>query len=174
MSRICQGDILRDTKFHLVDPSEKVLQILYPYVVVLSQDCDLEQYNPDKAQESGPIPDNQFMPYVLLAPCFLDEVVRSGNHLVAAFNIKQDRLNSERWNYVKQNRDQRYHYLKGQPDMQVPDLVLDFKHYLTSPFDAFRKVYKDSYLASVSELFREDLSLRFCSYLSRVGLPVLP
>ena len=58
--------------------------------------------------------------------------------------------------------------------MQIPDLILDFKHYLTVPFDLLSRFHGTCYLASVSELFREDLSVRFASYLSRVGLPELP
>ncbi len=175
MSRICQGDILRDATFQMVDVDNKVFQILYPYVVVLSQDCDLEQFDTGvSSRDESPFQENQFLPNVLMAPCFIAESVRLGTHLVEAFNVKQDSLNSARWSYIKQNRDQRYHFLAGQLEMQVPDLILDFKHYLTSPFEAFGNIYKSSYLASVSELFREELSLRFCGYLSRIGLPALP
>ncbi len=175
-SRICQGDILRDAKLDVIDVNSAVLQITYPYMIVLSQDCDLEQSNSDRnGQPAGIITNNQYLPNILIAPCFLGDSFRSGDHLVDAFNIKQDRLNSERWGYVKQNRDQRYHFIKGQTgDLPIPDLVLDFKHYLTLPFESFILIHKICYIASVSELFREELSLRFCNYLSRIGLPELP
>ena len=42
-SRITQGDILRDLNFSIIRQGTTTVQLTFLYIVVLSQDCDLEQ-----------------------------------------------------------------------------------------------------------------------------------
>ena len=174
--RICQGDIIRDLCFQVVDPDGSVAELQYPYVVVMTQDCDLQQ-SANKGSTSAvdtAALHNQFLPNVLLTPAFPAEAARSGDHLLKIFSIKQERINSDTWKLVSKNREDRYHYLSGKHDMQVPELLIDFKHYFTLPYDILFADYPQHYLSTVNELFREDLSIRFCNYLARIGLPDLP
>ena len=42
--RILQGDILRDVKFsYAVQEDSVIVEYYFPYIIVLSQDCDLQQ-----------------------------------------------------------------------------------------------------------------------------------
>lgn len=54
--------------------------------------------------------------------------------------------------------------------IQVPNLVIDFKHYYTVSRE---KMYNNlnNYFVSSKPLFREQLSQRFAYYLNRIGLP---
>lgn len=131
-SRICQGDILRDLRFQVVQTDESVAELDYPYAIVMTQDCDLEQTFGAKSVsiETGEV-HNQFLPNVLLTPAFPADSARSGEHLLEIFGVRQDRINSDRWKLISQNREDRYHHLLGRQDMQIPELLIDFKQYFT-------------------------------------------
>jgi hypothetical protein len=173
--RVCQGDIVKDFAFFQIrqDEHEKAVEELrFPYLVVLTQDCDLEQYHKKVTiADKERISFNQFLPSILVTPAFPAEILRDGNHFVELFDVKQDRINSQRWKIITQNKDERYHYLHGFQPLQVPDLLIDFKVYFTITPDDLYCSYKSWYLATVNELFREHLSQRFCNYLNRIGLP---
>ncbi len=173
-SRITQGDILRDLTHAVVEVDGNVYAIDLPYAIVVTQDCDLEQ----AADSIGPLPakppeSTQFLPNVTLLPCFPGIQLREGEHLKDAFNIVQPRINSDRWKLVRQNLNPRYHFLSGVQTMQVPDLAIDFKLVFSIPSRVLKREYPNTYLATLNELFREDLSQRYCSYASRIGLPVI-
>jgi hypothetical protein len=80
-------------------------------------------------------------------------------------------FNSNQWSLLKQNNMHRYHFLQEEQMMQLPELVLDFKQYFTSPREFFCERYKGHYVTTLGPLFRETLSQRFAQYLSRIGLP---
>ena len=61
--------------------------------------------------------------------------------------------------------------MKGEKTFQIPDLVLDFKHYYAISRDVLYENFGDYCIGSINELFREALSQRFAYYLSRIGLP---
>lgn len=170
--RICQGDILRDIEyvydFRVEAGSIKTKKIMLPYVVVLSQDCDLER---DYKNRNG-IGKNQdkYLQSILVCPAYLAEKMKAGTHL-SELSLTMERINGEKWGSVTNNDVPRYHYLNGCPDMQIPDLAIDFKHYFTIPRETLYAAVKDHCLGTVNELFREDLSQRFAYYLSRIGLP---
>ncbi len=171
--RISQGDILRDIKFNIVKNNNEVQEICFQYAIVLTQDCDLEQYQKKRTEIKKGEVFNQYIPNLLIIPGFPAESLRQGDHLTELYNYQQDRINSDKWKIVKSNKDERYHFLKGNVDLQVPDMVCDFKNIYTIGFDYIFEQYKKVYLATVNELFRENLSRRFTNYFSRIGLPVL-
>jgi hypothetical protein len=175
--RITQGDILRDIIIVIIDNDEKIKGLEYQYGIVLSQDCDLEQGSKiDKAEfddKESVTRFNQFLPSILFAPAFPAELLRSGKHLVGLYQIEAMKFSSQQWKSIINNNNQRYHFLPSDPDKQVPELVIDFKSYYTIPFKKISDTRKKHYLATVNEVFRENLSHRFAHYLSRIGLPDL-
>jgi len=183
-ARMCQGDILRDLSLYQVT-GEELDEIRFPYLIIISQDCDLEQYykklnevekennksaekNEETIVKKAPL---QFLTNILLLPAFPSDILREGNHFTDLYNVKLDRINSANWDKIKDNKDERYHYLKGYQDYQVPDLVVDFKHYITLPFIDIKNKYCNVYLSTINELFREHLSQRFGNFISRIGTP---
>ncbi|MBU4374293.1 MAG: hypothetical protein KJ714_07645 [Euryarchaeota archaeon] len=179
--RIYQGDILRDFKYQdrvfIEDNKIKIQERNIPYLIVLTQDCDLEwDFNNHKENEEvqdkikDKINQDKFLQSILICPAYPAEKVRLGTHL-EELDLNMEKLNSDRWNLVKTNQNSRYYFLDNESDLQIPDLVIDFKHYYSIPRDMLYKEIKKYYIGSINELFRECLSQRFAFYLSRIGLP---
>ena len=67
----------------------------------------------------------------------------------------------------------RYHYLEFPENIELVPSVIDFKHYFSIHVKYLQKLKRHNFVCTVSELFREDISIRFSSFLSRIGLPDL-
>jgi hypothetical protein len=175
LKRLLQGDILRDYKITEINEDEDELNVqekLLDYAVVITQDCDLEQDYKNRHDTNSQDHD-KYLQSILLCSAYPAEKLREGIHL-EKFDLKMKRIDSKRWQQLNNNNLYRYHYLFSYPDLQVPDLVIDFKHYFTVPIDIlYKKSLKRHYIATIAELLREDLSNRFSQYLSRIGLPDL-
>jgi hypothetical protein len=172
--RYRQGDILRNITVvewaEIKDGKLEVIERILKYCVVLSQECDLEHDFNNRGDTSKPSQD-KFLTSILLCPAYPAEQLRLGKHL-EDLNQKMQSFSSENWKQLKQNTNYRYHFLPEHVDSQIPDLALDFKHYITVPTTiAYRDAMKKNVLASLDDLFREHLSSRFAHYLSRIGLP---
>jgi hypothetical protein len=176
LPRLCQGDILRDLEVvewaRIIDAEEKQLDLkkrLLPYALVLSQECDLHQDLQNRNNLAKPTQD-KYLHSVLLCPAYPAQSVREGKHL-EMLGVVCEPMNSARWNGVRQNNNDRYHYLVAFDSLQVPDMVLDFKHFLTAPRGVLLEVKPTAYVASLGQLFRDSLSQRFASFLARIALP---
>jgi hypothetical protein len=176
--RLEQGDLLRDVsvvEWAEVDEVASEIQIRernLPYCVVLSQDCDLEHdFNAHANQDRRNT--DKYLQSILVCPAYPDEPFRQGIHL-DSLGLVMESHRSEQWRQIKSNNVSRYYYLVGQPNIEVPNLVVDFKHYVTIPRDiVYRPHILEKYLATIEVLFRDNLSARFAHYLSRIGLPDL-
>ncbi|MGH7917592.1 MAG: hypothetical protein ACREQE_08995 [Candidatus Binataceae bacterium] len=178
-SRLCQGDILRDVSVledvkQSEDADNPALDVVtrdLPYVVTLTQDCDLEQDYASRANPQRPDFD-KFLIMVLLCPAYPAAQFREGKHLDDDHPMQ--RFNSARWTSLQRNQIYRYHFLPASVDLQIPELALDFKQYFTMRRDTICGLDRNGhYLASICELFREDLCRRFAQYLTRIALPEL-
>lgn len=179
--RFRQGDVLRDVTIvewaaEVEDaPDDERFQIMdrvLPYLVVLSQDCDLEQDHKNRADKKSASHD-KFLQSILVCPAYREAGFRAGSHL-EELGLTMMRINSDKFKRIRGNQEYRYHYLPPNRALQVPELIIDFKHYFTGPRDLIYDEYrKKHYLATLEVLFREDLSCRFAQYLSRIGLPEL-
>jgi hypothetical protein len=176
LPRLGQGDILRDVELvewaQVIDAEPKQLEIQrrqLPYVVVLSQECDLHQDQQNRADPTR-LTQDKYLYAVLLCPAYPAAKVRSGEHLEMP-NIKCEQMNSARWRSVVLNNVDRYHFLPAFDPLQVPEVVLDFKHFITAPREILSKLKPDAYVASLGQLFREHLSQRFAGFLARIALP---
>lgn len=175
--RVSQGDVFRDIELPegLIEGPEDltVVSRIIPYLVVVSQDCDLEH---DFNNRSNPNSQNhdKYLQNILYLPAFVSESFRVGSHF-ESFNLKMESWPSEPWKKIKSNQNYRFHYLERWEPFQIPELIIDFKHYGTISRELlYRQENKEKYLGTIAELFRENLSSRFAFYLSRVALPELP
>lgn len=176
--RVVQGDILKDVIFIEwdlgdLDPDDyKYEPKELPYIIILSQDCDLlSDYN--NRQDINAEKHDAYLQSILVCPAYLATELRAGTHL-HDFDLVMERKNSEKYGSIRNNTDPRYHYLCGDPGLQIPELIVDFKHYYTLPRSYVYNLYnRDKYVASLNELFRESICQRFSFYLSRIGLPVI-
>jgi len=190
LGRIFQGDILRDFEYpgwNLPRDSEdtkgELIELKIPYIVILTQDCDLESDSrnhddflgndctSNEPQEENKISHDKFLHSILVCPAYPAKQLKKGSHL-NGLGLRMQKINSNtQWNNIKNNQNPRYHFLKKDIELQIPELIIDFKHYYTIPRDILYVEIEKHYLGSISELFREFLSQRFAFYLSRIGLP---
>lgn len=172
LTRICQGDILVDFIYpEWIQREGKKIQIKnrkIPFLIILTQDCDLDRdyHNHNGVGKTQ----DKYLQSVLVCPAYEAEKLKEGTHL-KKLEMEMEYQNRAKWNIVTNNDNPRYHYLEDNLDFQIPELVIDFKHYYSIPRDIIYSEFNKHYLASLNELFRESLSHRFAHYLSRIGLP---
>ena len=179
--RYFQGEILSgvvDRRAHSLGapaPGEEeafeIVGEIYPFVVIVTQDCDLEQH--DRASKATDW-----------------EPARRANASLTHFLV----VVAEPWEEVKtrlgstkqreripQNKDDRYQFLAGVPverdaaSAGVPDLLLDFKRVFSVPSAsltqriAFGETKRRAHLLTP---YVEHLGVRYGHYSQRVGLEV--
>lgn len=177
-TRLSQGDIFSDVEFpisahRLDEKGDEVIEettIEFPYVILMTQDCDLEQDYFNRIQ--GKKTQDKYLHSVLVCPAYLAEQFKKGDHL-ADLEIKMESWNSDRYGLIAGNQNPRFHFLVIDQSMHTPNLIIDFKHYYTISRDDLYSIAKTNYLCTLNQLFREQLSQRFSQYLSRVGTPEL-
>jgi len=178
VERIAQGDIFKNVDFieYAIerDGIISVSKIVFPLVIVLSQDCDLLHDFKFRVEKDEIKNQDKFLLSVLVAPLYNIEHVYSGEHL-SELDIKMEPINRNKTpgKDLKNNLRPRYHYLEFPQDIPIVASVIDFKHYFSVNVDYLRDLKKNNFVCKVSELYREDVSHRFASFLSRIGLPEL-
>lgn len=146
----------------------EVVPVIHELVVVMSQDCDLEQdYRSRQAERRGTLPNT------LMCDAYLAEVLRE--------QIQQrDQLGSKDWKKrIAQNQNDRFHYLqRANPDQDLQRagltaLALDFRNYFTIPTDELyaRLALGIRRRCRLNTPYLEHLAHRFFKFQSRVALP---
>jgi hypothetical protein len=176
-ARISQGDIYKDVEFieYAIEKEGvvEISKIIFPFVVVLTQDCDLNQdYTVRWARRITPNHDKKLFS-VIVAPLYNFEHFNIGNHLSAlAMSMTEIKKQGKTaLNNLKKNLTPRYHYLEFPDSVPIVSSVIDFKHYFTVNVEYLKKHKKNNFICQIGTLYREDVSQRFSSFLSRIGLP---
>lgn len=187
-NKISQGDIFKNFPVYYYDADEKTLNTLkLSYCVVVSQDCDLTQdYNShnekikllnecNKDENKLKSLNNKLIPSILLVEGFPAEQLRVGEHLsnLGIYTPTISKKTKTPWKNITQNETPRYHYLKEDElfKQSESDIVFDFKRYYTVSRGYLYSLFNEYYHVSLNELYRENLSIRFSNYISRIGLP---
>jgi len=175
--RLWQGEILENVvqirpSIESIENNEEGVLDVFPVphelVIVLSQDCDLEQdYKRRGAGEAATLPN------VLFCDVYPAENLRAK---VQA----QDQLGRQDWRRrIAQNQHERFHYLQrvepGQ-DLQgqgLTAIALDFKIYFTLPTDELyaRLALGIRRRCTLNTPYVEHLANRFFRFQARVALP---
>lgn len=171
--RLSQGDILENYEFESVafEATKVLYKITFPYVVVMTQDCDLE-WDFESRNNLQRANTDKFLQSILLCPAYLAEEFKVGKHL-EKLNLSMSLWSGNLWGQVKNNNHERFHFLPEDPSFGTPNLIIDFKHYYTVFRDDIYDLINDKAKFSIEVLYREQLSQRFAYYLSRIGLPTL-
>jgi hypothetical protein len=176
--RLCQGDILSNVElieYANIDENGivNISKISFPFAIVLTQDCDLEQDFNNRNTEKNTNQDKHILS-VIVAPLYNIEHIYNGEHL-SELDFKMQIINSRpaksENRLLRQNQNPRYHYLQFDNVIPIVNSVIDFKHYFTVNNEGLKKHKQSNFICKVEELFREQISLRFSNYLSRIGLP---
>lgn len=174
--RVCQGDVFREVEMvEYVEEQEGdifVSKVVFPLVVVLTQDCDLEQEHRFRWSRSQEKTQDKWLLSVLVAPMYNAEQVYLGEHLVdLGMDMAPINRKKSPGKYLRNNERPRYHFLTFPKEIPIVDSVVDFKHYFSVQGAYLRSLRKSNFVCRLAPLYREDLSHRFASYLARIGLP---
>ncbi len=176
---INQCDIFRDIEYveYALENEDtiEVSKIHFPYAIVLTQACDLQQDHDAKQRlvEEGKGNQDKFLISAIVAPIYNFEDFLQGNHL-QQLGMKMSSFPSRKKTATKnilENENKRYHYLKFDDDVLIVESVIDFKHYFSVSVNYLTSIYKTNYVCSVDSLYRELIVQRFSNFLSRIGLP---
>ncbi|MBO0137395.1 hypothetical protein J0673_13895 [Vibrio sp. Vb2736] len=174
--RITQGDIYKNVEFIEYVTEEggniEVSKVVFPYVVVLTQDCDLAQDHTFRWSEEPKPNQDKWLFSVLVAPLYNLEQIFTGEHL-SELNMSMGVISRKKTpgKNLMQNETPRYHYLEFPQEVALVPSVVDFKHYFSVNVVQLKQQKADKFVCQIGELYRENLSHRFSSYLSRIGLP---
>lgn len=178
IGRASQGDILRDIQcIEYARESNGIIEVStieFPLVVILTQDCDLEQDSRYrlKSPTSQPSNHDKKLFSVLVAPLYNAEHVFSGKHL-ELIEMDMTPINKKKspGEILMKNERPRYHYIDFPEEISIVSSIVDFKHYFTISTSYLQDIWNNRFVCRLSELYREDLSQRFTSYLARIALP---
>jgi hypothetical protein len=186
--RISQGDIYNEIEYieyaFEMDGYIHISKIIFPLVIVLTQDCDLAQDSTFRGFRGmeGKTQDKIIIS-ALVAPIYNADHVFAGTHLDDIHKEHLERnhkteqsmakINKEKTegDYLLKNERCRYHYLEFPQDASIVPSIIDFKHYFSVNIEQLISMRKEHFVCRVSDLYREDISLRFANFLSRIGLP---
>jgi hypothetical protein len=175
-ARVCQGDIFGDVEMieYVVEHEGNIelSRIVFPLVVVLTQDCDLEQEHRVRWSGNGKGTQDKWLISVLVAPLYNIEHVYQGDHL-SDIGMSMEPINAKKspGKNLRNNERPRYHFLSFPADQPIVDSVVDFKHYFSVNGNYLRRLRRTNFICRLAPLYREDLSHRFAAYLARIGLP---
>ena len=178
-NRVRQGDIFSNVPYFESyvekDGQFQATIFEFPYVVVLTQDCDLEQNKSARAGQSAAsdmIQNDKHLISIIVAPLYNSEHLFAGEHL-KEIGVATQRFNSDLRKRVISNQNTRYHYIAFDSSVTLPNSVVDFKHYFSVSLGWLENQMSQR-TCVIAPLYRELLSQRFANYLSRIGLPDLP
>lgn len=167
-----QGEIVSNLIQAHLDPASirsrsglSVLAKVHNVAIVISQDCDLDW---DFKARSGQANPDKLLPNVLFCEAITAEELRG----------KPD-INSQKWNNIKINKDERYQFLQAVLPVQdrlkqgLPELGIDFKRYFTIPAEEvyLRLMFETQRRCHLISPYVEHLSARFYYFQSHIGLP---
>ena len=174
--RIRQGDIFPNVPYYesYTETNGEFELVVYdfPYVIVLTQDCDLQQNKTARekaADRSQFIENDKHLISVIVAPLYNSEHLFLGRHL-DLLGIVSQAQNSKLKKPITNNQNPRYHYMEFDDSVVVPNSVVDFKHYFTISV-GWLETNIERRVCGIDPLYRELISQRFSNYLSRIGLP---
>lgn len=140
--------------------------------MVLTQDCDLEQDHRYRWAREPSKSQDKWLLSVLMAPLYNIEHVYAGEHL-DQLGMKMQQINRSKTpgDNIRKNENPRYHFLNFPATSGLVPAVIDFKHYFSVNAVACKKERREKFVCRLSTLHREDVTQRFSSFLSRIGLP---
>jgi hypothetical protein len=180
---ICQGDVFHDVRYAYIDSEDndgvEVVEFKFPMAIIVSQACDVNSMGEMILERSGRA--TKLMPSILMCPVYNTELAKKTNHLDDVFTeLKINKMdapkdvlfNSSEFNLAKNDWHYRYHALtvKIEDDIVLENAMIDFKHYFTVPASYLMRI-RENRLFHLDDLFAEQVTLKFSTYLSRVAIP---
>ena len=178
--KICQGDIFQNVRYNYIDSEDdegvNIIEFEFPMAIIISQACDVIAMEDVVNNKSGkPV---KFMPSILMCPIYDKSASKSGDHIKEAFSLLSLNIVEEPI-YFKDDlktADKDWHYrfhsltIETGTEKVLENAIVDFKHYFTVPISYLISHKKDR-LLHLDDLFAEQITLKFSTYLARVAIP---
>ncbi len=177
---VCQGDIYKNVKYSYVECEDEnnieILEYEFPYAVIISQACDVIAMDQMFRSKSGK--PTKFMPSILLCPIYDKSTSKAGEHIRDILSelsigiIDEQTYTKEDYKVAQRDWHYRFHALsvKAGESIILENAIVDFKHYFTLPISYLNHHISDRVL-HLDDIFAEQLTLKFSTYLSRVAIP---
>lgn len=171
-----QGDIIKNVKINFFQ-STGVILVEFPYVIILSQDCDLCWCfdSLEKTFDGTARDHDKIMPNILVSPLYIFAQFRNGEHLSSYFGHKMHIFSSkdtkEDIKSLRDNRNPRYHVFNFPTLTEIAESAMDFKHYYAMPPLDLLDQWKKNFVCSLLSPWKEHFNQRFIHYFARIGLP---
>jgi hypothetical protein len=138
--------------------------------IIMTQDCELE--GDHRARNTDPVDLKKQIGTVVLCDVYPEDEVRSA--------ARELGLNSKAWKRVRQNREERFHYLQGVSKDEdaagegFAPLGVDFQHvFALTPELLYAQIAKSAKRRfKLESPYLEYLVVRFFAYQSRIALPM--
>ena len=178
--QICQGDIFQNVRYNYIDSEDdegvNVIEFEFPMAIIISQACDVIAMEDIVNNKSGK--PAKFMPSILMCPIYDKSASKSGDHIKEAFSLLSLNIVEEPI-YFKDDlktADKDWHYrfhsltIETGAEKVLENAIVDFNHYFTVPISYLISHKKDR-LLHLDDLFAEQITLKFSTYLARVAIP---
>ncbi len=178
--KICQGDIFQNVKYSYIDSEDdegvNIIEYEFPLALVISQACDVTAMDEIISQKGGK--PTKFMPSILMCPIYENNAAKSGQHIKDAFELLDLRFETDNTyqgdDYKVARRDWHYRIhaltIESGDKTVIDNAVIDFKHYFTVPI-SYLMTHKSDRVMHLDDLFSEQITLKFATYLARVAIP---
>ena len=172
---ISQGDIFSDInyimKFKEQSDYVDITELKIPYIIVLSQACDMRGMYELKNNNGK---STKQIISVLVAPIFEKASVQSGQYLADCLQkgiLSEKGFNSDEYKLILSDFHYRFHTLQFEASFKsIPESVIDFKQFFTLNIDyLYENIHKR--VCSLQPIFKSQVTLKFSNFLSRVAIP---
>ena len=83
-----QGDVFKDVKYSYIDSEDgdsvEVMELTFPYAIVVSQSCDVAYMDDFESGETSAAV--KYMPSILMCPIYPKDLIKHGEHLKEVFS----------------------------------------------------------------------------------------
>lgn len=178
--QICQGDIFQNVRYSYIDSEDdegvNIVEFEFPMAIIVSQACDVIAMEEVVNNKSGK--PAKFMPSILMCPIYDELASKSGDHIKDAFDqlslkiVKEPMYFKDDLKIAEKDWHYRFHSLTIETGTEkvLKNAIIDFKHYFTVPISYLISHKKDR-LLRLDDLFAEQITLKFSTYLARVAIP---
>lgn len=178
--QICQGDIFQNVKYSYIDSEDdegvNIIEYEFPMAIIVSQACDVIAMDEIISNHGGK--PTKFMPSILMCPIYEHSAAKSAQHIKDAFDQLSLKFEGENTyqgdDYKVAKRDWHYRFhaltIESESEKVLENAIVDFKHYFTVPI-SYLMAHKRDRILRLEDLFAEQITLKFATYLSRVAIP---
>lgn len=177
-----QGDIFKDVQyicdFKRSDDEIEIVELTFPYVLIVSQSCDM--LHASRLISSEINSESKMMFSVLAVPLFERETIISGAHLqelieekIVNFNINPTFITEEDKKVIKEGFHYRFHEIDFPEESRIPNSIIDLKSFFTINLTSINKIKKQR-IGRLNDWASQQIVNKLSAFMARVGLPDIP